>query len=142
MRRIIFVLTLSLFYTIGFTQNKPIELNPTSFKEKVYDYTTSSKFTYKGDKPAIIDFYADWCGPCRRIAPVLGTIAETYAGKLYVYKVNVDTNAEVAKAFSITSIPMVLFIPLKGEPKKMVGAYPEQDYYDAVSTTLKVTKEQ
>lgn len=90
------------------------------FCEKVYDIDAET-LKYLGDKPAIVDFYADWCGPCQALTPTLEKIAEKYKGKVVVYKVNVDTAPEVAQAFGISSIPAILYIPLKGKPHMTLG---------------------
>ncbi len=119
-------------------KKKSIELTHQQFIDKVYDFQKNSTFKYKGDKPAIVDFYADWCGPCRRISPILEKIAKEYDGRLYVYKVNVDHNREVAQAFGVKGIPMVLFVPMSGDPRKAVGAMSESSYKDAVREVLKV----
>ena len=89
-----------------------VELTKSEFLKKVYDYEKNpDKWTYSGSKPAIIDFYADWCGPCRMVAPVLKSMAEKYKNDIVVYKINVDRERELASAFGITSIPTILFIP-------------------------------
>lgn len=130
---------LLLFIGVGaMAQKKSIQISQADFIAKVYDYQKDGDFKYKGDKPAIIDFYADWCGPCRRISPILEKIAKEYDGKLYVYKVDVDKNQALAKAFGVRGIPMVMFIPMKGDLQKAVGARSESSYYEAVKDILKV----
>lgn len=90
------------------------------FCQKVYDIDAET-LKYLGDKPAIVDFYADWCGPCRAIAPTLQELAAQYGDKIIIYKVNIDKNPDLARAFGIRSIPAVMYIPVKGEPKMTVG---------------------
>lgn len=90
------------------------------FCQKVYDIDAET-MKYLGDKPAIVDFYADWCGPCRAIAPTLQELAAQYGDKIIIYKVNIDKNPDLAHAFGIRSIPAVMYIPVKGEPKMTVG---------------------
>lgn len=105
------------------TSGKPIEMTSEMFKQKIMDYETNPKeWKYKGDKPAIIDFYATWCGPCKMTAPILDSLATEYAGRIYIYKVDVDKQQELASAFGIQSIPSLLFIPQKGDPRMSVGA--------------------
>lgn len=90
------------------------------FSQKVYDIDAET-LKYLGDKPAIVDFYADWCGPCRAIAPTLQELAAQYGDKIIIYKVNIDKDPDLAHAFGIRSIPAVMYIPVKGEPKMTVG---------------------
>ena len=105
------------------TNMKVIEMNEAMFKEKVMDYATAGDaWNFKGDKPAIIDFYAKWCGPCKGMAPHLDQIAEEFEGKLDVYKVDVDQEVELTEVFGVRSMPTLLFIPQEGLPQKAVGA--------------------
>jgi thioredoxin len=115
-------------------------LTAASFKQKIFDYTKSKTWSYKGKLPAIIDFYADWCRPCKIIAPHLEAINKEYKGKLHVYKVNTDKEQELAQVFGIQSIPAVLFIPVKGEPQMLIGAHPKEEYEKHIKTVLKVSK--
>lgn len=97
-----------------------IQVDNDMFLSKIADYN-APEWKYLGDKPAIVDFYADWCGPCKRIAPLLDEVAKEHAGNLYIYKVNVDNCPEIANAYQISAIPTLLFIPVEGEPIKVVG---------------------
>lgn len=115
---------------------KPIALNKASFTEKVFDYNKESEWKYKGDKPAIIDFWAAWCGPCKQIAPVLDELAAEYGEEIYIYKVNVDEETELARAFGIQSIPMLLYIPMNETPQAIMGAAPKSKLKNAVDTIL------
>jgi thioredoxin len=116
---------------------KPIQLDKQAFIKLVYDYEKNKdKWIYAGDKPCVIDFYADWCGPCKMIAPYLEEIAGKYSGKLYVYKVNVDEQQELSNYFGIQSIPAVLFCPMQGKPQMVMGAHPKEDFYSAVETII------
>jgi thioredoxin len=120
---------------------KPIQLDKQAFLKRVYDYEKNpQKWTYAGDKPCVIDFYADWCGPCKVIAPYLEEIAGKYNGKVYVYKVNVDNEQELAQAFKIQSIPAVLFCPLEGKPTMMTGSRPKEDFNTAVESIISPKK--
>ena len=112
-------------------------LTYSEFLKKVWDFERNpTTFEYKGKLPAVIDFYADWCGPCRRVAPIMEKMAEDYEGKLLVYKVNVSEEKDLAAVFQVRSIPMVLFIPVKGNPMMQVGALPESEYRETVEEFL------
>lgn len=113
-------------------------LTLTTFKEKIFDFDTNTEWTFKGEKPAIIDFYADWCGPCKMVAPVLTQLAQEYDGKLEIYKVNTEEQTELSSIFGIQSIPSLLFIPLKGKPQMAMGALPKESFQKAISEVLKV----
>jgi thioredoxin len=111
------------------------ELNSETFNEKVYDMTLP-ELAYLGNKPAIVDFTATWCGPCRSIAPILEELAKEYQGHIVVYKVDVDRCREVAEAFGITSIPAVLYIPLEGEPSMTIGARNKSKFQNEIERIL------
>jgi thioredoxin len=119
---------------------KPIHLDEATFKKEVFDYENATEWKYLGDKPAIVDFYADWCGPCKRIAPIMEELAEEYKGKIVIYKVNTDNNRNLASAFGIQSIPSILFIPMQGKPTMGQGAYPKETFEKAIKEILKVEK--
>lgn len=113
-----------------------IELDKKAFIEKVFDYNQSEEWSYKGNKPAIIDFWAAWCGPCRQIAPVLEELAKEYGDEIVVYKVNVDQETELAQTFGIRSIPTLLFVPMEGIPQAIMGSAPKSKLKNAVETIL------
>lgn len=98
-------------------------LTDAEFKAKIFDYTTQKEWKYEGT-PCVIDFYATWCGPCKRLAPIMEELSETYDGKIKFYKVDVDQERNLAAAFGISSIPQVLYIPSSGKPAMQVGLYP------------------
>ena len=119
------------------TESKVKHLTYSEFKKLVWDFEKNpNTFVYKGELPAIIDFYADWCGPCRRVAPIMEKLAEEYDGKLLIYKVNVDQEKQLASAFQVKSIPMVLFIPMEGMPYKQVGVMPEESFREVIEEHL------
>lgn len=126
----------------AFAQDKEKEpkvkqLTYNEFLKKVWDFEKDpNTFNYKGKLPAVIDFYADWCGPCRRVAPIMERLAEEYDGKLLVYKINTDQEKGLAQAFQVRSIPMVLFIPMEGQPRISVGAMQEQEYRQVIEEQL------
>ena len=118
-------------------ESKVIHLTYKEFQKKVWDFEKDpNTFNYKGKLPALIDFYADWCGPCRRVAPIMEKMAEEYDGKLLVYKINTDQERELAQAFQVRSIPMVLFVPMEGQPMMSVGAMQEAEYRKVVEEQL------
>jgi len=113
-------------------------LTKKDFLEKVFDYENNKEWKYEGDLPAIIDFWADWCAPCRAVAPVLEELSEEYAGKLKVYKVNTEEEQELAAVFGIRSIPSLLFIPADGQPQMAAGALPKETFVKAIDDVLGV----
>ncbi|MGC9364828.1 MAG: thioredoxin [Fidelibacterota bacterium] len=115
-------------------------LTKDEFKSKVFDYEKNREWKYEGELPCIIDFYADWCAPCRIVAPVLEEIAGEYAGKLNVYKVNTEQEQELAAVFGIRSIPSILFVPKEGQPQMAVGALPKQTIEKAIQDVFGIVK--
>lgn len=97
------------------------KLTAKTFKEKIFDYSKERGWKYAGDKPAIIDFYADWCGPCKMLSPVIDELAKDYQGKVDVYKIDTQAEQELAGSFGIRSIPSILFIPMEGQPTMITG---------------------
>ncbi len=114
-----------------------IHLTKEEFLKKVVDYENNpTEWKYLGDKPAIIDFYADWCGPCKMIAPVLEELAEEYADEIYIYKVDTEKERELAAAFGIRSIPTLLFVPMDEAPQMAQGALPKHAFKEAIDQVL------
>lgn len=121
------------------TENKmkTIPLNKADFLKKVANYeANSTEWKYLGDKPAIIDFYATWCGPCKMVAPILEELAAEYGDKIYIYKVDTEQEEELAAAFGIRSIPSILFIPMNGKPQMAQGAMPKASFKEAIEKVL------
>lgn len=111
-------------------------LNKETFLEKVFDYEKNQEWKYQGELPALIDFWAPWCGPCRMVGPILDELSEEYAGKIKIYKVNTDEEQELGAVFGIRSIPSLLFIPVEGQPKMAVGALPKETLKQAIEKEL------
>ncbi len=118
-----------------------VKLNTADFKQKVFNYEANKEWKFEGERPAIVDFYADWCGPCKMVSPVLDKISEEYAGKLDVFKVNTDEEQELSAVFGIQSIPTILFVPAEGQPQAAMGALPKAAIEKAIKDVLKVEKE-
>lgn len=114
-----------------------IHLSLADFRKKVADIDrNTAEWKYLGDKPAIIDFYADWCGPCKKIAPILEELANEYSGQIYIYKVDTDKEGELASLFSITAIPALLFVPMEGEPQMAKGLLPKKTLKQGIDELL------
>jgi len=109
-----------------------------TFKEKVFNYESSKEWKFEGETPAIIDFYADWCGQCKTIAPILEELKEEYGDKLDIFKVNTEEQKELSSVFGIQSIPSLLFIPKEGQPQMAMGALPKETFRQAISEVLSV----
>lgn len=116
---------------------KVIRMDKQMFLDKVFDYTTgSTDWKYQGEKPAVIDFYATWCGPCRLVAPMLRSLAKEYKDQIVVYKVDTDKQKELSAAMGIQSLPTVIFIPMTGQPQIIVGAASKGTFRRAVEEVL------
>jgi thioredoxin len=109
-----------------------------TFKSKVFDFEKNTEWKFEGDKPAVIDFYADWCGPCKMVAPILEELSKEYDGKIDIYKVDTEAQQELAGLFGIRSIPSILFIPMDEKPQMAAGALPKDTFKQAFADVLKV----
>ena len=143
--KLITILTLLLFTIRVAASNegdetmKAANITKEEFISKVMDYKNNpSEWKYKGDKPAIIDFYASWCGPCKMMAPIMDELAAEYEGKVHIYKVDTEVESELAQVFGIRSIPTILFIPVEGKPMMTQGALPKADMKKIIDENLKV----
>ncbi|MBR3612475.1 MAG: thioredoxin [Bacteroidaceae bacterium] len=130
------VLSMGISYA-GNNGEKTVHLTKAEFLKKVVDYENNvNEWKYLGDKPAIIDFYADWCGPCKRLSPILEEIAAEYDGEVIIYKVNVDNERDIATAFGIRSLPTLFFVPKQGNPSVVEGFLPKEELYKAMNATI------
>jgi thioredoxin len=119
------------------TQGEVEYLSYNTFLTKVWDFESNSQeWVYEGDVPCVIDFYADWCGPCKRVAPIMDDLAAKYDGKVKIYKINTDKERQLSAAFGIRSIPSVLFVPMTGKPMMQTGALPKDQYIKIIEEEL------
>lgn len=109
-----------------------------TFKEKVFDYANNEEWNFKGDKPCVIDFYAEWCGPCKMVSPILDELSKEYDGKIDIYKIDTDDQSELAGVFGVQSIPSILFVPMGEQPQMSQGALPKDTFEKAFKEVLKV----
>ena len=111
-------------------------LTKETFLDKVFNFETNNEWKFEGNLPCLIDFYADWCGPCKMVAPILEELSEEFKGKINIYKVDTEAEQELAAAFGIRSIPSLLFCPMDGKPQMAMGALPKQAMKDAINDVL------
>jgi len=111
-------------------------LTKETFLTKVFDFEKNQEWKFEGNLPCIIDFYADWCGPCKMVAPILEELSKEYNGKINIYKVDTEAEQELSGAFNIRSIPSMLFVPLKDQPQMAVGALAKDSLKKAISEVL------
>jgi len=123
--------------TTGSEPGKVIQMDKAMFIEKVFNFEENPNvWSYRGTKPCIIDFYADWCGPCKRVAPIMAELAEQYQDQIVIYKVNTDQQQELAQLFGIRSIPSILFCPASGQPQMTMGALPKAEFEKMIKDIL------
>lgn len=113
-----------------------VKLTQQKFLDEIFDYTKEKEWNFKGDKPAIIDFYADWCRPCKMVAPVLEELSDEYKDDIVIYKVDTESERELASVFQIRSIPSILFIPKDKQPMMQAGALPKSTFVDVIEKEL------
>jgi thioredoxin 1 len=113
-------------------------LTDQTFKEKVFDYEKSTDWKFEGGKPALIDFYADWCQPCKMVAPIIEELADEYQGRIDIYKINTEKERKLSSIFDIQSIPSLLFIPQDGLPQLAVGAFSKVTFKQAFKEIMNV----
>lgn len=143
MKRLLTILILA-FACLSFLQaqnkddkNTVIQMNKQMFLDKVFDYTTgATEWKYKGEKPAVIDFYATWCGPCRMVAPILKDLAKEYGDSIVIYKIDTDKEKELSGAMGIQSLPTIVFIPKNGRPQVIIGAADKATFRRAIDEVL------
>jgi len=115
-------------------------LTKETFRTKVFDFEKNKEWKFEGDKPCLIDFYADWCAPCKMVAPILEELSKEYKGKVDIYKVNTEEERELSSMFGIQSIPSLLFVPVEGQPQMAMGALPKDVFEKAFKDVFNVEK--
>lgn len=138
---VIAIVTYSFAIPQGEKKDKPekgvvIQMNNDLYLKNVADYNNTKEWKFKGDKPVVIDFYADWCGPCKMVAPLMKELAKEYENEIIIYKVNVDNESELATALGIKNLPTILFIPKKGDPQVIVGSADKSTFKRAIDQVL------
>ena len=111
-------------------------LTTEEFKARIFDYTKNKEWKFAGDKPCVIDFYTTWCGPCKRLAPIMEELSQTYCDQVRFYKVDTERERELAAVFRISSIPQVLYVPVEGEPLILKGLYPKENIVEIIDDYL------
>ncbi len=136
MRRMILIAFLSLVVFAGLRAEDVRYLTTAQFLERVFDYKNNKDWKFKGDKPCVIDFYTTWCGPCKRLAPIMEELSQTYCDQVVFYKVDTERERELAYLFGINSIPQVLYIPMEGKPMLLQGLYPKENIVQIIEEFL------
>ena len=126
MRKFIFTIIMALC-TLPMVAEDVVYITTEQFKERIFDYKNNKEWSYNGDKPCVIDFYTTWCGPCKRLAPIMEELSQTYCDQVVVYKADTERARELAYVFGINSIPQVLYIPTEGRPMLLKGLYPKNE---------------
>ena len=119
-----------------------VYLTTEQFKARIFDYTQEKEWKYKGNKPCIIDFYTTWCGPCKRLAPIMEELSQEYCGEIVFYKADTERERELAYIFQISSIPQVMYIPMEGKPALIKGLYPKEEIIKIINGFLLTDKKQ
>lgn len=138
MKNTFILLTVLSFLAFSFSTKAQTvkELTTQEFKEKIWNFDTAKEWKYLGDKPAIIDLYATWCGPCKRLAPILTEIQKDYGNKIQIYKTDTDKEKQLARLFNVSSIPLMVFIPKKGQPFLVSGLRPKEQLVQIINEKL------
>ena len=139
MRKYVFILFLSLM-AVGAWADDVVYITTDQFRDRIFDYKTNKDWNYKGETPCIIDFYTTWCGPCKRLAPIMEELSQTYCDQVKFYKADTERERELAYVFQISSIPQVLYIPMEGKPMLLKGLYPKEEIVKIIDEFLLKTK--
>lgn len=137
---ILLVIAIIMTTAFGMKAQSVEPLTTKEFKEKIWNFDKEKDWKFLGDKPVIIDLYANWCGPCKRLAPILANIQSEYGNKIQIYKVDVDVETQLAQIFNASSIPLMVFIPKDGKPFLVAGLRPQEDIEKVITENLKIKK--
>lgn len=136
MKKLFFAILLMVAAVGSMSAQEVKYLTTEEFKQLIFDYSNSKEWQYKGDKPCIIDFYTTWCGPCKRLAPIMEELAQTYKNQIIFYKADTERERDLAYVFQISSIPQVLYIPKEGQPMLLKGLYPKENIVQIIEEFL------
>ena len=142
MRKSILIALWMVLGTLSVLAEDVVYITTEQFRTRIFDYKTEKDWTYKGDKPCIIDFYTTWCGPCKRLAPIMEELSQTYCDQVVFYKADTERERELAYVFGISSIPQVLYIPKGGKPMLLKGLYPKEEIVKIIDEFLLNKKEE
>ena len=127
MKKYILTMAMSLLMVLPMAAEDVVYITTEQFRARIFDYKTEKEWKYKGDKPCVVDFYTTWCGPCRRLAPIMEELSQKYCDRVQFYKADTEREREVAYVFGISSIPQVLYVPVEGKPILLKGLYPKEE---------------
>lgn len=136
MKRILISMLLIAGIVLPMMADDVTYLTTEEFKARIFDYTKNKEWKFAGDKPCVIDFYTTWCGPCKRLAPIMEELSQTYCDQVRFYKVDTERERELAAVFRISSIPQVLYVPVEGEPLILKGLYPKENIVEIIDDYL------
>ena len=130
------IIVVWMFFALPMVADDVQYITTAQFQERIFDYKTEKDWKYKGDKPCVIDFYTTWCGPCKRLAPIMEELSQTYCERVKFYKADTERERELAYVFQISSIPQVLYIPMEGKPMLLKGLYPKEEIIKIINEFL------
>ena len=136
MRKLGFILFITFLTFLSARAEDVVYLTTEQFKARIFDYKNEKEWSYKGDKPCVIDFYTTWCGPCKRLAPIMEEMSQKYCDQVVFYKADTERERELAYVFGINSIPQVLYIPVEGKPMLLKGLYPKEEIVTIIDEFL------
>ncbi|MBO6306965.1 MAG: thioredoxin fold domain-containing protein [Paludibacteraceae bacterium] len=136
MRKIFFISLFILLTAVPVAAEDVVYITTDQFRERIFDYMKEKEWVYKGDKPCVIDFYTTWCGPCKRLAPIMEEMSQKYCDRIVFYKADTERERELAYVFGISSIPQVLYIPVEGKPMLLKGLYPKEEIVKIIDEFL------